>query len=109
MKKIVIILIIIITVCGCSSKDKLDKIISENNYIIVDVRTEEEYNISHLKDSINIPYDEIDKSIKLDKNKIILVYCKSGTRSKIAYNNLTNLGYKVYDLGSYEEINLPKE
>lgn len=114
MKKILILVIAVITVCGCSSKsnkqdNKLEKIILENNYIIVDVRTEEEYKTSHLKDSINISYDEIDESVELDKNKTILVYCKSGTRSKIAYNTLVNLGYKVYDLGAFSDISLPKE
>ena len=51
--------------------------------------------------------DEIDD--KISKNKVIFVYCKSGNRSKIAFNTLKNLGYEVYDLGAFTEIDLPKE
>ena len=85
-------------------EDKLQTIIDESNYIIVDVRTQEEYDEGHIKDSINIPYDTINENTELDKSKTILVYCKSGKRSSIAESNLTNLGYKVYNLGAYESI-----
>jgi len=87
-----------------NQSNEVQKIKEENNYIIVDVRTPEEYQEGHLANSINIPYDTIDENVNLDKNKTILVYCKSGIRSKNAYDNLTNLGYKVYDLGAYEKI-----
>lgn len=106
MKKILILLILIL--CGCNSnKLDLNKIMEENQYIIIDVRTKDEYLESHVIDSINIPYDEIDETI--DKSKVILVYCKSGKRSEIAYNKLKTLGYEVYDLGSFDTIDLPKE
>ena len=109
MKKIVFLLLILVLV-GCNNKpeSKLDSILSKNNYIIVDVRTKEEYDTGHVKGSINIPYDVIGNS-SLDKTKTILVYCKSGARSKKAYDTLTNLNYDVYDLGSYSNITLEKE
>lgn len=109
MKKIFTLFIITLLICGCSNKNKseVEKLMAENDYIIVDVRTKEEYDEGHLVDAINIPYDQIDGS--LDKDKLIFVYCKSGNRSKIAYNKLVELGYSVYDLGSYSQINLPKE
>ena len=76
-----------------------DEIIKENNYIIVDVRTKEEYSQGHVVDAINIPYDELDSS--LDKNKTIIVYCQSGKRSSQAGKLLIEGGYKnVYDLGA---------
>lgn len=108
MKKIIITIIILIS-CGCKiqKSTELENIINSNNYIIIDVRTNEEYKESHLKGSINIPYDEINED--LDKNKTILVYCQSGRRSKIAYDKLNSLGFTVYDLGAFSEINLPKE
>lgn len=81
----------------------------EKEYVIVDVRTKEEYNESHIKDAINIPYDEIDENIEIDKDKVIFVYCKSGNRSGIAYNTLKSLGYTVYDLGAFNNIDLEKE
>ena len=82
---------------------------ADGNYIIVDVRTKEEYETSHIKDAINIPYDEIDETINLDKSKKILVYCQSGNRSKKAFVSLTNIGYNVYNLGGIDDIDLPKE
>ena len=83
--------------------------LKENNYIVVDVRTKEEYNSGHVKNSINIPYDEITADTNLDKNKSILVYCRSGVRSKKAYNTLKKLGYDTYDLGGYDSVTLEKE
>ena len=116
MKKIGIVCLIFIGLAclvGCSKGKKevneMDKIIAENNYIVVDVRTDEEYNESHVKGSINIPYDEIDENTNLDKTKTILVYCKSGVRSNKAYNTLKDLGYDVVDLGAYDTVELEKE
>ena len=80
----------------------IKKVIKENNYIIVDVRTENEYNSCHIKRAINIPYDTINEETDLDKEKTILVYCKSGVRSSKAYKLLKELNYSVIDLGSYE-------
>lgn len=110
MKKIIILLISIFLLCSCGSEEKDYKILmKENKYIIIDVRTKDEYDEGHVVDAINIPYDEIDNTIEIDKDNIIFVYCKSGKRSSIAYNALTNLGYEVYDLGAFEDIELDKE
>ena len=118
MKKVVIVLIVfigLIGMVGCSKKEEknkertLDDIITENNYIIVDVRTNEEYNESHIEGSINIPYDTINKNTNLDKTKTILVYCKSGVRSNKAYTVLKELDYDVVDLGAFDKIELEKE
>lgn len=114
MKKVLLITCIaLLLIVGCSNKEEptktLEDILKENNYIVVDVRTKEEYELSHVKDSLNIPYDEIDENTDLDKSKTILVYCRSGKRSSIAYNTLTSLGYDVIDLGAYDSITLEKE
>lgn len=110
MKKIVVLIIVSLFLVGCGSKSSsLEEILKEGNYIIVDVRTKEEYEELHIKEAINIPYDEINENTSLDKDKKILVYCKSGNRSKIAYDTLTNLGYDVIDLKALSSINLPKE
>lgn len=110
MKKIIILVCLFFIICGCSnSKDnEIEKIMKEEDYVIIDVRTEAEYSQGHIRGAINIPYDEISKN-DLDKNKVIFVYCQSGGRSEIAYNTLNSLDYRVYDLGAYSEINLPKE
>ena len=106
MKKIVLTLFIIsLLVTGCTKSVKeSDKMISnsKDNYIIVDVRTKEEYDSEHIEGAINIPYDTIGENTKLDKAKTIMVYCKSGVRSNKAYVAFKALNYDVIDLGSYE-------
>lgn len=108
MKRIVLLILCVLLLGGCASTTKtneLDKIIEENNYILVDVRTKEEYDEGHLKDAINIPYDEINVDTELDKDKYILVYCKSGKRAQTAEAYLRRVGYdKVYNLGGFEQI-----
>lgn len=113
MKKIMIIAFLMLSLCGCNKKDNevdsISSIIEAGNYEIIDVRTKEEYESGHVVGAINIPVDRIDASISLDKSKAILVYCRSGVRSKKAYDILIDLGYDVYDLKGYENIDLPKE
>lgn len=69
---------------------------AETDYIIVDARTEEEFNEGHIEGAILIPEFEIaDRAENELKNKdqLILVYCRSGRRSKIASQALVDLGY----------------
>jgi phage shock protein E len=68
----------------------------ENNYIILDVRTPEEFAEKHIPDAINIPNETIgtEEIPELpDKEQLILVYCRSGNRSKQASEKLVRLGY----------------
>ena len=79
------------------------KMMEESSVIILDVRTSEEYNEGHIPGAVLIPDYEIletaEKVLK-DKNQTILVYCRSGNRSRKAANNLLYLGYQnVYDFG----------
>jgi len=68
----------------------------EAEYIILDVRTKEEYASGHIPNAINIP-NEVIGSEEIpelpDKDQLILVYCRSGNRSKQASKKLANLGY----------------
>jgi len=69
---------------------------SESNYIILDVRTPEEFADKHIPDAINIPNEDIgtEEIAELpDKAQLILVYCRSGNRSKQASEKLEKLGY----------------
>lgn len=79
------------------SMSDIVQIMKENeNHIILDVRTLEEYNQGHIPNAICIPNETIDENIvnKLpDKNQMILVYCRSGNRSKQAAEKLKKLGY----------------
>lgn len=79
------------------SMNDIEKIMNENeNYIILDVRTIEEYNDGHIPGAICIPNETIDENVvsKLpDKEQLILIYCRSGNRSKQATKKLKDLGY----------------
>ena len=69
---------------------------SEEGCIILDVRTREEYDQGHIPGAILIPDTEIEaKAADLlpDKDQLILVYCRSGRRSKLAAQSLADLGY----------------
>ena len=69
---------------------------NETNYIILDVRTEEEFSEGHIKGAILIPDYDVEKNaerILTNKDQLILVYCRSGRRSKNAASELAALGY----------------
>ena len=69
---------------------------SEEGYIILDVRTQEEYDEGHIPGAIVISHEEIEEKaedVLTDKDQLILVYCRSGRRSKIAAEALVELGY----------------
>ena len=82
--------------------------ISIKDALVFDVRTTEEFNLGHIKGSINIDfYDEklfIDFFQKINKTKPIYIYCRSGNRSKKSSEILKKIGFvKVYDLlGGYK-------
>ena len=69
---------------------------SEDGYIILDTRTQEEYDQGHIPGAIVISHEEIAEKaeeVLTDKDQLILVYCRSGRRSKIAAEALVELGY----------------
>jgi len=117
MRKILFLFAILFLV-GCSS-DKLNsaalykqidgqlavEFVKDSKAILIDVRTFEEFNEGHIEQAINIPVDEITKErleeVTEGKLDNIIVYCKSGNRSKNAALKIIELGYtNVYDLGS---------
>ena len=80
-------------ISGAEVKALMD---SESGYIIIDARTQEEYDQGHIPGAIMIPeYEIADRAEKElpDKDRLILVYCRSGRRSKIAAEELVKLGY----------------
>ena len=80
-------------ISGAEAKALMD---SESEYIILDAREQDEYDKGHIPGAILIPYDKIaDRAEKElpNKNQLILVYCRSGRRSKIAAEELVKLGY----------------
>lgn len=84
---------------------------TQEGYIILDTRTQKEYDESHIPGAILIPYDEVTEraeGVLTDKDQLILVYCRSGRRSKIAAEALVKLGYtNIKEFGGI--INWPYE
>ena len=69
---------------------------SGKEHIILDVREQDEFDAGHIPGAVLLPYTEIENKAEVmlpDKDKQILVYCRSGRRSKIAAEALVNLGY----------------
>ena len=104
---IVIIVIVLLNIRGENmekeatfksvSMDEIVQIMNENDdYVILDVRTEEEFKEGHIPNAICIPNETINNDVineLPDKDQLILIYCRSGNRSKQAANKLQKLGY----------------
>ena len=111
MKKLVFLLLAVMMLTACGQAKENDQgavyvnitaeeakqiMDSEEDYIILDVRTREEYDEGHIPGAIVISHEEIAEKaeeVLPDKNQLILVYCRSGRRSKIAAEALVELGY----------------
>ena len=108
MKKIIPFLMALLLLAGCGAQseestyrqvnaEEADSMMEEESgYIILDVRTAQEYSEKHIPGAINIPNETIgteDIPELSDKEQLILVYCRSGNRSKQASEKLVKLGY----------------
>lgn len=86
-----------------SVKEAIEMMEKEKDYIILDVRTIEEYNEGHIPEAICVPNETIGEDMieeLPDKEQAILVYCRSGNRSKQAADKLVKQGYcNVYEFG----------
>ncbi len=92
-----------ISYTNISPKDALDVIKGDNKAVLIDVRTPEEFLVVRIPGSVLIPDYEIkDKIAEVvpDKDTTLIIYCRSGNRSRSATKELINMGYtKVFDLG----------
>ena len=108
-KLILILLVLLMTACGQEKENKQEAVYmnitareakeimdTQTGYVILDTRTQEEFAEGHIPGAILIPYDEVmekAEGILTDKDQLILVYCRSGRRSKLAAADLVALGY----------------
>lgn len=120
MKRIILLSVLLLALlCGCAPQNDgeieemtyiqitMDKAVemmeSESNYIILDVRTFEEYNERHIPGAICVPNESIGTEPIEElpqKDQLILVYCRSGRRSKEAAEKLAAMGYSnIYEFG----------
>ena len=111
MKKLVFLLlaVMMLTACGQDKENNQGAVYvnitaeeakqimdTEEGYIILDVREQDEYDAGHIPGAIVISHEEIAEKaeeVLTDKEQLILVYCRSGRRSKIAAEALVELGY----------------
>ena len=110
MKKLIPILLSALMFTGCartsnnqtntyrqiSMDEAVNMMAQETGYIILDVRRPDEFAAGHIPNAINVPNETIgtaEISELLDKNQLIMVYCRSGRRSKEASEKLVKLGY----------------
>ena len=109
MKKkwLLLLLLLLLTGCGKTSDTKagyqqismekaMELMDTETGYLILDVRTQEEYESAHIPGAICVPNESIGEEAPAelpDKGQLILVYCRSGNRSKQAAEKLVKLGY----------------
>ena len=111
MKKLILLLLAVMMLTACGQDKENDQgavyvnitaeeakqiMDSEEGYIILDARTQEEYDEGHIPGAIVISHEEIAEKaedVLTDKDQLILVYCRSGRRSKIAAEALLELGY----------------
>lgn len=110
MKKIIFLLLAVMLLAACAQEETKQEAVymnitaqeakeimdRESGYVILDVRTREEYDQGHIPGAIVISHEEVAHKAEetlTDKDQLILVYCRSGRRSKIAAEALVELGY----------------
>jgi rhodanese-related sulfurtransferase len=111
MKKLILFLLtaMLLTACGHANQNSQEVVYmhitaqdakqimdTEEGYIILDTRTQAEYDEGHIPGAIVISHDEIEEKAEKtlpNKDQLLLVYCRSGRRSKLAAETLVKLGY----------------
>ena len=122
MRKGILLLVMLLVLGGCGaasqestagyqqiSAEEAKKMIDElDDEIILDVREQDEYDEKHIKDAVILSVGMIDadtaEGIIPEKDSVVLVYCRSGNRSKTAAAALAELGYtQVYEFGGIKD------
>jgi len=114
----VLLMIALVGTVGCDSQDgqaeyrlisssEAQEMMENYDVLILDVRTQEEFDSGFISNAVLLPYDEIGElaeSVIVDRNRIVLVYCQRGRRSEIAARALVEMGFtRVYDFGGIED------
>ena len=116
LKMTVFMLCMVLFLSGCSvntqpeasyrqinMEEAMTMMAEETDYILLDVRTEEEFSAGHIPNAINIPNEAIGSTEIPElpsKEQLLLVYCRSGNRSKQASAKLAELGYtNIVEIG----------
>ncbi|WP_458407870.1 rhodanese-like domain-containing protein [Anaerotignum sp.] len=122
MEKVILLLAMLLALSGCGAAsqqnatayqqitaEEAKKMIDElEDEIILDVREQEEYDEKHIPDAVLLPVGMIDEDtaegVISEKDSVVLVYCRSGNRSKTAAETLAELGYtQIYEFGGIND------
>lgn len=76
----------------------------EDGAVVVDVRSETEFNSGHVEDSLNIPVHELSAQLNQFKDKVVILVCRSGMRAENAKSLLRNKGIEAYNAGPWQTI-----
>ena len=115
MKRMIPFLLTLLLLTGCGGNDadgsyqqitqeEAKEMMDTQEVIILDVREQDEYNSGHIPDAVLLPVGTINEDTAAEvipeKDSIVLVYCRSGNRSKAASSTLAELGYtNIYEFG----------
>ena len=115
MKRMVFLLAALLLLTGCSggtsdgsyeqiTQEKAKEMMDTQEVIVLDVREQSEYDSGHIPGAVLLPVGSIDEetaaAVIPEKNSTVLVYCRSGNRSKTASSTLAGLGYtNIYEFG----------
>ena len=111
MKNFICLFLVLLTIglfsaCSKVSDEDLEKAREavKNGALIVDVRTPKEFNEKHILGAVNLPIQEIMKGhINLPKDKEIVLYCRTGSRSATSAKVLTEKGWSVHDVATQSD------
>ena len=115
MKRMIPLLLALLLLAGCSgnsadgayqqiTQEEAKEMMDTQEVIILDVREQDEYDSGHIPGAVLLPVDSIDETTAVEvipeKDSTVLVYCRSGNRSKTASSTLAELGYtNIYEFG----------
>jgi len=114
MKMIFTLILLVLLLAGCGqeqdisykqiSQEKAKEMMVDEAVLILDVRRQDEFDAGHIPGAVLLPVESIDEAsaaaVIPEKNTVVLVYCRSGNRSKTASQALAELGYtNIHEFG----------